>query len=94
MPKKDKYACFQWIRDARAQMNKDMENMTPEERVAYIHTGATEALKTMPTLTIEEARRQRQAFLHPEEETESSPKAKTVKKTSGRRKTATPLAHA
>ena len=73
MSKKDKYACFQWIRDARAQMDRDMEHMTPEERVDYIHAGATEALKTMPKLTIEEARRQRRAFLHPEEESESSP---------------------
>lgn len=67
----DKYACFQWIRDVRSKMNGDMENMTPEERVAYSREGAEKALRAIPKLSLEEARRQRQAILYPEEKPQS-----------------------
>ena len=106
MAKKDKYACFQWIRDVRAKMSADMASMTPEERVAYIRAGAEEALSKMPKLSLEEARRQRRAILHPEETGTLSRKAKasrkpvspirkaTTKATAPRRKAAKRLAHA
>ena len=67
MAKKDKCACFQWIRDVRARMNVDMENMTPEERAAYVHVGAEEALSKTPKLSLEESKRRVRAILHPEE---------------------------
>ncbi len=54
--KKDKFACFQWIRDIRAEMSKDMENMTGEERVAYIHARSAEASKDWPQYTREESK--------------------------------------
>jgi hypothetical protein len=66
MSGKDKYACFQWIRDVRSQMSEDMEGMSPEERVAYIREGAEKALSLMPKLSREEARLRRQAILCPE----------------------------
>ncbi len=94
MAKKDKYACFHWIRDIRAKMSKDMEHMTPEERVAYIHAGVEEALSRMPELSLEEARRQRRAILYPEDAPAPSPKPKTAKRPARRRKAATRPAHA
>ena len=66
MSKKDKYACFQWIRAIRAKTNAELEGLTPAERVARSHAIAEEVLASLPKLSIEEARRQRQAFLHPE----------------------------
>jgi hypothetical protein len=94
MAKKDKYACFQWIRDVRAKMSADMESMTPEERVAYIRAGAEKALSKMPKLGLEEARRQRRAILHPEDKSASTPKTKANRKTPSRRKASKRLAHA
>ena len=76
MYKKDKYVCFQWIRDIRVKMNKDMEHMTPKERVAYIRAGADEVLRGLPKLSLEDARRQRWAVLHLEE---TVTKARTAK---------------
>ncbi len=67
MPRKDKYACFQWIRDVRSKMSADdMEGMSPEERVAYSREEAEKALSAMPKLSLAEARRRRQAILYPE----------------------------
>ncbi len=63
MPGKNKYACFQWIRDVRSKMNEDMKDMTPEERIEYTRKGAEKALSTMPKLDPEKARRKRQALL-------------------------------
>jgi len=95
MAKKDKYACFQWIRDIRAKMSADMEPMTPEERVAYIRAGAEEALSKMPKLTLEEARRQRRILLHPEAAAATpSRKTKFTRTTTKRRKSSKRLVHA
>lgn len=88
MARKDKYACFQWIRDVRAKMNEEMEHMTPEERVAYIHAGAQEALRGLPKLSLEEARRRRHAILHPEDATVPPPKATTPRLRKGKAKAA------
>ena len=92
--KKDKYACFQWIRDIREKMSKEMEHMTPEEQVAYIRAGAEKALSQMPKYSLEEADRRRQASLHPEAAPAFLPKAKPAKKPVKQRKAAKRLTHA
>lgn len=51
----DKYACFQWIREIRAEMTRDMEGMTPEERSAYINKRYEEVQKDRPRYTLEES---------------------------------------
>lgn len=53
----DKYACFQWIRDIRAEMTRDMEGMTPEERSSYINNRYEEAKKGRPQYSLTESRR-------------------------------------
>ena len=57
MPKKDKYACFQWIRDVRAEMARDMEGMTSEQCSDYINRRYEESRKIRPRYTIEESRK-------------------------------------
>ncbi len=57
MPKKDKYACFQWIRDVRDRRNREMEGMTPEECSDYINAKGDEALRRLPKMTEEERER-------------------------------------
>ena len=61
--RKDKYACFQWIRDVRAEMARDMAGMTPDERVEYMHTRAEAANRRLPRYTPEEAKKKLAAFL-------------------------------
>lgn len=76
--------------------------MTPEERVAYIHEGAQEALRGLPKLNPEDAQRQLHAILYPEEMPTTSQKKKgacfrtsqTGKKVSGPRKVSKRVAHA
>ena len=93
-----KLSCIGWLHDVRVKMNKDMEGMTAEERAAYIHAGAEEALNKMTKLSLEEARRQRRAILHPEKAKKAtSPKVKVkapAKPSTGRRKVGKRLAHA
>jgi hypothetical protein len=94
MAKNDKYACFQWIREVRGKMNEDTEGMTPEERVAYNRAGAEKALAAMPKLSLVEARRQRQAILHPETTPTRTRKSRAVTNVSRQRKAAKRLVHA
>ncbi len=57
--------CFQWLRDARQEMSREMAGMTPEERSSYIHIGAEKALGELPKLSPEMAKKERDRFLHP-----------------------------
>ncbi len=103
---KDKYACFQWIRDVRAEMNRDMENMTAEERVEYINARYEKAREGRPVYTLEESKRLLAEFLaEPEKPKAAKPKPKARKsrgaaggkpaaQPAARRKTAKRLAHA
>ena len=92
--KKDKYACFQWIRDIRAKTNHELDGLTPEERVAYSRAKADEVLAGLPKLTIEEARRQRRAILHPETVSSQLSGASPTRKAPARRKASRRSAHA
>ncbi len=60
----DKYACFQWIRDIREEMARDMEGMTPEERAAYMNARGEKARQNRHQFTPEEARKIREEILH------------------------------
>ena len=99
MPKKDKYACFQWIRDVREQMTRDMEGMTPEERSDYIHRKYEEGRKGRPQYTREESRVLLAKYLAepiPDRKTKIIPARQStpIRKASGRRKTIKQLVHA
>ncbi len=87
----DRYACFQWIRNVRAGMARDMQGMTPEERSAYINNRYEEAKKERPQYTLEESRSLLKTYLA--EPIRSSQKGTAKKETSKRRKNAKPLAH-
>lgn len=102
MAKKDKYACFQWIRDVRDKMNRETEGMTLEERVAYHNAKGDEALRKLPKMTPEERARVIREALYPEEtsappqrkKTVGARKPKSAQKPAGRKKTAKRPVHA
>ena len=94
MAKKDKYACFQWIRDIRDKITLETAHMTSEERVEYSHAKAEEVLSKIPKLSLAEAKRQRRAILHPEAAPAFLPKAKPAKKPVKHQKAAKRLTHA
>lgn len=69
-------ACFQWIRDVRAEMSNSMENMTSAERSAYIAAREKKALASLPKIAPEQAKKELHALLHPE----AKPKSPTPPK--------------
>ncbi len=73
---KDKYACFQWIRDIREQMTRDMEGMTLEERAAYMNARGEEAQASRQHFTPEEAKRIRDEYLNAPIPVKKEPKSK------------------
>ncbi len=63
---KDRFACFQWIRDIRTEMSRDMADMTLEERAAYLRDRHEEAQKGRSRLSPAHAKRRRDAILYPD----------------------------
>jgi hypothetical protein len=63
---KNRLACFQWIRDIRADMSRDMAGMTLEERAAYLEKRHKEAQKGRSRPSPAQARRRRNAVLYPD----------------------------
>ncbi len=100
---KDKYACFQWLRDVRAEMSRDMENMTPEETVDYLDARYEKARVGRPQYTLEESRQLMEKYLaepaksnpaKPKPRKAAKPGRKAAEKPAARRGKAKRLAHA
>ncbi len=90
---KDKYACFQWIRDVRAEMTRDMEGMTPEECSEYINERYEKARVGRPRYTLKESREMLVKYLA-EPETPRAGKTKSAAKPPERRRAARRPVHA
>ncbi len=65
--KRDRLACFQWIRDIRAEMSQDMADMSLEERAAYLRARHEEAQKSRRRRSHVEAKKERDKILYPEQ---------------------------
>ena len=87
MPKKDRYACFQWIRDVRARMDRDMEGMTPEQCSDYVNQWYERHRDLLPRYTLAESA-ERLAMYLAEPGPEPAPSAKKTRPARPARKAA------
>ena len=99
---------FRWIRAVRAEINRDIRDMTEEEWIAYSNARAQKARDSLPKFTPEEAKRKLHAILYDEDERVPSRRVKTsrraatqlrtvktaIKTPARRRKAARQLVHA